>query len=380
MSRLYLPLSMFVLVLVAACSASPNEDELVLTIEAGIAMTSTAIIAPTETATSVAQVSIEPEPEVDLLVSPTPEVSIVPYVSLVPISYTLEDTGGGWNAGMVEFAIANTTDDIIRPEARIIEEVVVETSEGVTYQAQLQTLDTDTVAGWRSGDYFDLDAEPILPDTQFSRWRGSIHFAAAWRSASAATPTKIIIRTRGYGLPQEAEVFPDISVVLPAQGSVPVSYPLIDGSTLINSVNSLNGKAMPLSGSQLEATFTGECWFLVETYSDRHSYFFDFDIKNNDDFQEGVGEILPKVVVYTNDGQYFYIEVSAATFFGDSQGVDTSRPPVIVMGPAQSGVGSLYVGGVDVSGYDMEIFSGLLWPDGSHDLYDLSSCLSREIR
>jgi len=303
-----------------------------------------------------------PEPIID-----TPQA--VESISLVPFNYVLKDDGGGWNVGSIDIAIANTTDEIIWFKEVYLDwsprDILVETVEGIPYGAELQ---------WSRGGTGSIDKlylynlSPIIPNTWFSSEGAGIDnksFGVVWRSASAATPTRIVFTRH-----------PELSFDLPIERGTKISFPFISDPGSVQSIASLESVVLPMSNDKLDASFTGTC-FTNDIEFGPKWYNVEFRIKNGDTFQESAGVVLLESVSLDEEGRFSYEEGTSAIFWENQAGVSTVNYPIISIGPDQSAIGALHLASSDDS-YLGSVFVAVLWPDGGTTFYDVSSCPPRE--
>jgi hypothetical protein len=105
-------------------------------------------------------------------------------------------------------------------------------------------------------------------------------------------------------------------------------------------------------------------------------FYFDFQARNKNSFQDEKGEILLQDVMLTDDGWfYFFAEWGTyVLFWGDQEGATGEPSGTMTLGPGQSAVGTYDIAGHELETGSGRAFASLLWPDGSYSFYELSSC------
>lgn len=200
--------------------------------------------------------------------------------TLVPYGYSLEPVGDGWNEGKVFLAFENATSTFIEMAGpmEFPNGIVVETQEGVTYDAHVSEI---SLGFW----YPDrpvkaTEFQLVPPGFRFSRYLhssgASITHGVTWKSATAATPKRIRFND-----------FPDLSFELPSLGT-PILFPFDSPPIEIMQLMQMEGVSLGSVEGVIEARFTGRCgndsYFGKASWVDPNSLYLELTVENHDAF------------------------------------------------------------------------------------------------
>jgi hypothetical protein len=269
-----------------------------------------------------------------------------PMFTMIPYNYTLEDIGDGWNRGKILLAFENRTSTTlnINDPIKFPSGIIVETKEGVTYPASLDSLYiSENYASAYIAPFNNLlDFSPfylIPPGFRFASIFDdangfSLEYGIVWKSAVAATPTRILFND-----------FPELSFELPEQ-NINISFPY-DYPPEFSSLTSLKDTTI-FDENSIKVTFTGKCgnavYYGYPGYENSNSnkFFLEFLAQNQDLYnQHDLEFYFPLSAFYTdtiNPSLQGWVWVSPGWFSSEPNGDETNR---LLLGPGQSSV--LYV-------------------------------------
>lgn len=296
---------------------------------------------------------------------PNSDLSVV----LIPFNYTLQDLGDGWNQGQVSIAIENTTDTPIVIREIKLGEVVIETKEGVTYTGELSSSDYGN-----NLDTIDLYQDSIIPPhfrfAVNSTVADGLSWYITWKSAIAATPTKITFSEQ-----------PQLDINIPSEQGSSISFPFDSAhSPRMDSISSLNQISLGIFNDNIKASFTGKCWdFLDLNPNPRWNYtnvfFLEFVTNNTDQFNQQTTLVNNPMSFFYEDGRFVQQILETPIFWDVDKGdIPSSWETEIALGPGQAKTGYMLATGYPAtySSYLPPIF--VIWdPDGSYTVFDATN-------
>jgi hypothetical protein len=247
-------------------------------------------------------------------------------------------------------------------ENRVIFNIQVETGEGPIYPASLYI---SKGASYEHSELYLYKLSPLLPGFRFSVYEETLplSYSIRWRSATAATPARIIF-------PDNPELSFDL------HEGMEINFPFDKPPIPFDTFKSLAGKEIPGQLINIQNSFTGRC-FVIEDHYGYSTFWLEFSMKNLDRFNETMGRIDLPHIAYFYDGYYRYDERSRAilNLFEEQEGAHLIDLSVISLGPGQSAIGHIALGTHQFNNTDISAIIALLWPDGSYQVYDTSSCI-----
>jgi hypothetical protein len=239
----------------------------------------------------------------------------------VPYNYSLKPAGDGWNQGEVWLAFENKTNDIILPtiQLNLPKGVVVETVEGPKYPATIVYKGNTGLPVNPMQLYLLGPMPPGFRASGFTYGGSLLWYAITWKSATAATPKRIIFSD-----------YPELSFGLPELGSK-IKFPFDNPPRNVKSFADLKGVVWSRNEKGVEVIFTGRCGnlkFLDPSQSPNwpNELYIEVQVQNHDAFNQ-------QELAFNFPVSSFYYDSS----IGSANGLVVMDPRPFVFGESDSG-------------------------------------------
>ena len=259
-------------------------------------------------------------------------------LTIIPINYTLEDQGDGWNVGTIELAFENQNAKTYYLEdaknwfpgagvnsftsASILPNIILQTNEGPTYEVMLYS------EGLGSGGRLTLP-----PGLRYKAYQDAYYLT--WKSATAATPKRIEFKDN-----------PDLNFDIPANQGKTVSFPYDNPPLPVLSFSTLQGVKLADDPEGVVATFTGRCgnnlYFDPDGNKNMNQgqVFLEVKAVNNDKYNEKTSSLIPYMyTTFSRTGDIRSGNIFIDKSFGSGYGFFDN----ITLGPGQEITGYFMV-------------------------------------
>ncbi len=209
----------------------------------------------------------------------------------------------------------------------------------------------------------------ILPGFRFTKYENFYENILLWQSASAATPTKAIVKDH-----------PEISFDLPQQNQT-IPFPFEAPPANLISISSWANKDVFNQPNEIQITFTGQCGNLFYFRPDYNrqmdnlqlarTVYIEVQVTNHDKFNQHKADLSIPYMIFERDG---FIRWANNIFYQSEIPSQYGESGSIEVGPDQSLLGyfNLIGGAWELKDDPLPII--MIWNGQEYQVFDTASC------